>query len=110
MRTLIDTICTRCRHERIDVYTETTALPACRHCGAPTERLWKASGTAAVIGDDIPGGIDIRHGLCHEDGTPKRYYAKSEIARAAKAKGFVNRVEHVPSRGSDKNPHTQRWV
>lgn len=37
----------------------------------------------SVIGDDIPGGIEIRHGLCNEDGTPRKYYSKSEIAREA---------------------------
>ena len=46
-------------------------------------------GTAAnVIGDDIPGGIEIRHGVCNPDGTPKRYYSKSSIRQAAWEAGY----------------------
>lgn len=41
-------------------------------------------GSNVAIGDDIPGGIMIEHGLCHPDGTPKRYDTKSAIARDAK--------------------------
>jgi hypothetical protein len=67
-------------------------------------------GVNSIIPDDIPGGVDIRHGICNDDGTPKRYYSKSEIAKAAKAKGYVNHVEHVPMPGSDKSPHTTRWI
>jgi hypothetical protein len=64
-----------------------------------------------VIGDDIPGGVEIRHGLCNEDGSPRRYYSHSEIEKEAKKRGLVNRVEHVPNphSGSDKSPHTTRW-
>ena len=69
----------------------------------------KANG---VIPDEIPGGVEIRHGLCNPDGTPRRYYSHSEMKAEAKRRGLVNRVEHVtnPRSGSDKNPHTVRWV
>lgn len=82
----------------------------CKTCGKETKREILSRKTA-IIGDDIPGGIDIRHGLCNEDGSPRRYYSKSEIAAEAKRRGLVNRVEHVtdPRTGSDKNPHTIRW-
>lgn len=65
-----------------------------------------------VVGDDIPGGMEIKHGLglCNPDGSPKRYYSKSAIAKRAKAAGWTNYVQHTGSRGSDKNPHTQRFV
>lgn len=65
---------------------------------------------SGVIGDDIPGGILIRHGICNEDGTPRRYYSKSEIIKEATKRGLVNLVEHVPEPGSDKSKHTTRWV
>lgn len=39
--------------------------------------------TAMINGDDIPGGLDVRHGICWPDGTPRRFYSKSEIKRAA---------------------------
>jgi hypothetical protein len=64
----------------------------------------------SVIADEIPGGVEIRHGLCNEDGSPRRYYSHSEIAKEAKRRGLVNRVEHVPLRGSDKSPHTTKWT
>ncbi len=63
-----------------------------------------------VIGDELVGGVWVRHGICNEDGTPKRYDTKSSIAKAAKEKGLVNYVVHTPERGSDKSRHTQRWV
>lgn len=43
----------------------------------------------AVVQDSIEGGIEIAHGLCNDDGSPKRYYSKTEIRDAARAKGFV---------------------
>lgn len=68
-------------------------------------------GNSNVIGDDIPGGVDILHGICNDDGSPKRYYTKSDINKAAKAKGLVRLDTHVtdPKSGSDKNPHTKPW-
>lgn len=80
----------------------------CKECNSPTKRTI-LSKPAAVIGDDIPGGIWIRHGLCNEDGSPRLYYSKSEIAAEAKRRGLVNIVEHVPEQGSDKSRHTTKW-
>jgi hypothetical protein len=48
--------------------------------------------------------------LCNPDGSPRRFYSKTEIAREASRRGLVNHVEHVTGRGTDKNPHTTRWV
>jgi len=67
-------------------------------------------GKFGAISDEIPGGLEIKHGLCNEDGTPRRYYSKSEIAREAQRRGMTNYVRHVGSKGSDKSPHTVRWV
>lgn len=39
--------------------------------------------------DEIPGGIMIANGICHEDGTPKRFDSRSEIRKEAAAKGLV---------------------
>lgn len=93
--------CERCGHE-----VQIGDYPFCR--GSVTDHL---GGHYGVIADDIPGGIEIKHGICNEDGSPRRYYSKSEMARAAKAKGLVNMVEHVvdPKSGSDKSPHTTKW-
>jgi hypothetical protein len=43
---------------------------------------------SAVIGDDID--VTIRHGLCHEDGTPQRFRSRSELRRVAIQKGYSN--------------------
>jgi len=68
-------------------------------------------GSGRVVQDSIEGGVLIEHGLCNPDGTPKRYYSKSEIAAEAKRRGLVNWVEHIPyDKGTDKSPHTVRWV
>ena len=39
--------------------------------------------------DDIPGGLLIEHGLCHEDGTPRRFDSRSAIRAAAAARGLA---------------------
>lgn len=41
-----------------------------------------------IATDGIPGGLLIKHGICNEDGTPKRYDSKSEIKRAAFEAGY----------------------
>lgn len=60
-------------------------------------------GTNCVVGDDIPGGLMIEHGICNADGSAKRYDTKSSIYKAAKAKGLhVGAFVH----GS---PHGRTW-
>jgi hypothetical protein len=46
------------------------------------------TGNANVITDEIPGGVYIKHGLCFEDGTPRKFYSKSAIREAAFQKGL----------------------
>lgn len=83
--------------------------PACP-CGGETERVWIMGSANSVIGDDIPGGLYIKHGICNADGSPRRYDSKSSIKRAAADKGYVNHVVHIGAQGSDKSKHTSRWV
>jgi hypothetical protein len=45
--------------------------------------------SAGIATDEIPGGIEIKHGLCNPDGTPRRYYSKTEIKRAANERGYT---------------------
>jgi len=87
-----------------------TDPPTCGLCAQPMKRQWTI-GTSGAFQDDIPGGILIHNAICNPDGTPKRYYSKSEIHKAAAKAGYYNHVEHVPSPGSDKNRfgHTTRW-
>jgi hypothetical protein len=92
-----ETICQKC-NEPLQVGD----WPFCPH----------GPGHSNVIGDDIPGGVIIRHGLVNDDGSPRKFYSKTEIAREAKRLGLTNEVRHItdPKSGSDKNPHTKRWV
>jgi hypothetical protein len=55
---------------------------------------------AAVHDDSIPGGLLVPHAICHDDGTPKRYYSKSDIRKALRAKGYVIDGETPKTRDS----------
>lgn len=95
-------------HEQRDLLLKLGERPPCPTCGGPTSTLWQKS--ASVVGDDIPGGVEVRHGICHEDGSPRRFYSKSEMAKEAKRRGVVNTVRHIGEQGSDKSSKTSRWV
>lgn len=45
--------------------------------------------STAIWGDEIVGGIEIAHGICNEDGSPKRYDSRSAIRQACAVKGIV---------------------
>jgi hypothetical protein len=102
-----DLVCKN-NHEQLDVLLPLGERPPCPTCGEQTETLWKKFGN--VVPDEIPGGVWINHGICNEDGTPRKYYSKSEMAREAKARGLANIVMHTPVPGTDKSPVTTRWV
>ena len=80
--------------------------PPCPQCGNPTERI---AGMRGAVDDSIPGGVEIKHGLCNPDGSPRRYYSHSEMRKEAAKRGLVEFVRHVPDRGSDKSKNTSRW-
>ncbi len=109
MKRPIDVACEQ-GHEAMDVWADPQALPACATCGGATTRIYKMK-ASAVIGDDIPGGLLVPHGICWPDGTPRRFYSHSEIDHALKESGTWGRqIQHVPVKGTDKSPHTVRWV
>lgn len=56
--------------------------------------------------DSIPGGIVIEN----LTKTPTRYYSHSAIKLAQEMAGVVPHVRHVGTQGSDKSPHTSRWI
>jgi len=83
----------------------------CEKCGQTVEvGDWPycphARGSATVIGDDIPGGMLITN-LGHE---PVMVYSKSQILAEASARGLKPFVRHTPVPGTDKSPHTTRWI
>ena len=65
-------------------------------------------GNYNAVGDEID--VTIKHGLCHENGEPRRYRSRAEMKRVMKERGLVNRIEHIGKGGSDKSDHTTRWV
>lgn len=106
---LIDIVCPTCGWRQIDkLLPHGVAYPSCPECQTTTERLWSYGSSASVVGDECD--VTIKHGLCHADGTPRRFTSKAEIAREATKRGLTNHVTHQPMRGSDKSPHTTRWV
>lgn len=100
-----DRKCTACDWTVLDQLRPVAFVwPPCPSCGAETETLWTK--TPNVIPDDIPGGMVLEN-LDHQ---PTRYYSKSDIRRRCNELGLEPRVEHVPLQGSDKSPHTTRWI
>jgi hypothetical protein len=69
--------------------------PPCPTCGGAL--AWAApeakGDPAAVIGDDIPGGVLMRHAVCWPDGTPRRFYSKRAIVEAAREAGWTREGE-----------------
>jgi hypothetical protein len=59
-----------------------------------------------VVDDTILGGLTIEN-MGHE---PVTVYSHSERRRLMKERGLREQVRHVGLRGSDKSPHTSRWV
>lgn len=105
---MFDLLCPGCGLQRIDVLQPVTCeQPLCDECQTPMQRAWLTK-PSNVVGDECD--VWVRHGICNEDGSPRRYTSKSEMARAAKEKGWTNAVRHVGiDAGSDKSPHTTRW-
>ena len=91
-------ICDRCGDE-----IQTGDWPFCRP-GRGHEPFVAAN--LAVIDDSIPGGMVIENMAHH----PITFYSKSDYRREMKARGLINRVEHIGVPGTDKSPHTSRWI
>lgn len=114
----MDLRCEGCGHVVIDYLerdgcaTRPLECPECHE--QKLDRVMLGGASAHVHGDECD--VWIKHGLCNEDGSPRHFRHKSEIARAAKELGeregtrVYNKVEHIGDRGSDKNKHTQRFV
>lgn len=67
-------------------YTWDDPKGKCRDCyrGRSLDSL-----APGIITDSIPGGLEIKHGICNPDGTPRKYYEKSAIRAAAFDAGFT---------------------
>lgn len=67
------------------------------------EDPWATVKAPGVIGDECD--VTLNHVL-----PGRRFTSKSEMAREMAARGYTNHVEHKTLRGTDKSPHTSRWV
>jgi hypothetical protein len=86
-------LCDKCQHD-----IQIGEFPFCPHDKQAN----------SVIGDEID--VSIKHGLCHPDGSPRRFTSRAELKREEKRRGMENHVVHIGSKGSDKSKHTTRWV
>ena len=78
-------------------------------CGGERERVYASSPVrAAVHGDDIPGGLYIKHGICNEDGTPKRYDTKHDIVKALDKAGLRPVEEQIPVTSEETERNFER--
>lgn len=84
--------CSLCGH-RAKVFGWSHELPfQCQGTCGSNNYMPVSSGpsqTLMIAVDGIPGGIEIRHGLCNEDGSPRRYDSKTEIYREANRRGYT---------------------
>lgn len=78
--------------------------PPCPRCGAQTGRIYL--GGYRVVGDEFPGGKTFEN-LGHR---PVTVYSKSELKREMEKRGLAPKVQHIGTPGSDRSPHTSRWV
>lgn len=77
-------------HKLTEIRWGRDPLPVCSECNLEMVEFWPESGQSAMINtDDIPGGLEIRHGICNPDGSPRKYYSKSEIRKAANESGWT---------------------
>lgn len=97
-------VCISCGYTSKDLLWDYQLEDAkCTHCDGPMGLDVSVAGqSAGVVTDEIPGGIEIRHGICNPDGSPKRYYSKTEIKRAANERGYT-------IAGDTPKPYNVRW-
>lgn len=105
---MYDRKCPQCETVKEDCLEPVTPpVVLCGQCGEPTERVWLQKANA-VIGDEID--VEVRHGLCWPDGSPRRFRSREEMNRVAKKKHMTNLVEHKSGKSGDKSRHTTRWT
>ena len=100
-----DQHCTVCEWSA-EILAAPYEMPPCPNCGGDTERWYPIGGARAVIGDEFVGGKWIEN----LDTTPVFVESRSQLKREMEKRGLVERVRHIGLQGSDKNPHTSRWI
>lgn len=81
--------CEACDRESRSVWFAGKPL-ICLNCNGPAMPVEdvKYGEAPGLMTDDIPGGIEIRHGLVDENGNPRKFYSLTEIKRAANEAGL----------------------
>ena len=82
-------ICSVCDFEG-RVYGWSNAMPlSCPECGEVTRLVADDRNEShGIITDNFPGGLMVRHAICHEDGSPKRYDSKTDMKKALNKAGY----------------------
>lgn len=107
-----DIRCDQCDDTQLDTWEtkSTNPLRVCP-CGGIFQRMTLSSGygkAPGVLSDECD--VTVRHGICNEDGSPRRYGFKSEMRAEAKRRGLENHVVHLPDhKGGDSSRHTSKW-
>jgi hypothetical protein len=78
--------------------------PPCPLCAGATERAYVSG--YSFVGDEIPGGQWVEN-LGHE---PVFIESKSQLKHEREMRGLEPMVRHVGTPGSDKSPHTTKWI
>ena len=95
--------CTACGSTKEELKWNYETPPDCHGAMVETSRVARFGQASNVIGDDIPGGLLIEHGICNADGTPRRFYSKKEIRDTARKQGWTRDGDTPKSRHD-------RWV
>lgn len=82
--------CQTCDLESKSVWIEGRPL-VCLNCQNPAQPVehHKFGEAPSLMTDDIPGGIEIKHGLVDVNGNPRKFYSKTDIKRAANEMGLT---------------------
>lgn len=105
---IYDRWCESCDWKRADVFEPiVTGIVRCPN-GHITERGYlRGTRSAVVQGDDPFVGGKTFENLGHH---PVTVYSRAEYKRELQARGLQEFVRHAPIPGTDKSPHTSRWV
>ncbi len=101
--------CGSCKERATYLFWTHEATPPCRTCGGALEEFYGQNRKGpCIIGDEID--VTITNGVCHPDGTPRRFRSRSELRLAEKMAGVVPYVRHIGEPGSDKSKFTTRHI
>lgn len=94
-------VCRECGEQRNELAWQDDVIACCDQPMKETSKYGESYGSGpAIHGDEIDQTVE--HGVCHEDGRPRRFTSRAELNRALDAKGLV--------RMGDTPKVKNRWV